>query len=353
MQNIISGTGSFIPSITKKNEDFLSYSFFNESQKKLPNSNEIIIKKFKAITGIEERRYLKSNLKNSDIATIAAEKAIKAANINPEELDYIIVAQNFGDVSDGSTQCDMLPSIASRVKFNLKIKNPNCVAFDTIFGCPGWIQGIIQADSFIKAGQAKKCLIVGAETLSRVVDPYDRDSMIYSDGAGACILEENQTKDRGIISFADQSYTLDEAYFLFYGSSYNPDEPQTTNYIKMHGRKIYEFALSNVPLAMKTALDKSGVDIKEVKKVLIHQANEKMDEAIIERFYKLYEKDIPEGIMPMSIHKLGNSSVATVPTLYDLILNNKLKNHEINSGDVIILASVGAGMNINAIVYRQ
>ena len=121
----------------------------------------------------------------------------------------------------------------------------------------------------------------------------------------------------------------------------------------MHGRKIYEFALSNVPTAMKTALDKSGIDISEVKKVLIHQANEKMDEAIIERFYKLYNKDITVGIMPMSIHKLGNSSVATVPTLYDLILNNKLKDHKIISGDVIILASVGAGMNINAIVYRQ
>ena len=353
MQNIITGTGSYIPSLIKKNEDFLSYEFYNESQKKLPNSNEIIIKKFKAITGIEERRYIKSDLKNSDIATMAAEKAISVSKINPEDLDYIIVAQNFGDVTNGSTQCDMLPSVASRVKFNLKIKNPNCVAFDTIFGCPGWIQGIIQADSLIKSGRAKKCLVIGSETLSRVVDPYDRDSMIYSDGAGACILEENHSLERGIISLADQSFTFDEAYFLFYGSSYNPFEPQDTNYIKMHGRKIYEFALSNVPMAMKTALDKSGIDISEVKKVLIHQANEKMDEAIIERFYRLYEKDIPDGIMPMSIHKLGNSSVATVPTLYDLILNNKLENHKINAGDVIILASVGAGMNINAVVYRQ
>ena len=217
MQNIISGTGSYIPSITKKNLDFLSNLFFDEYQKKLPNSNEVIIKKFEAITGIEERRYLKSNLNNSDIATIAAEKAIEKAKINPEELDYIILAQNFGDVTHGSTQCDMLPSIASRVKYNLKIKNPNCVAFDTIFGCPGWIQGIIQANSFIKAGQANKCLIIGAETLSRVVDPYDRDSMIYSDGAGACILEKNISKDQGILSFADQSFTFDEAYFLHYG----------------------------------------------------------------------------------------------------------------------------------------
>ncbi len=352
MQNIITGTGSYIPTLIKKNKDFLSVEFYDGNQKKLPNSNEIIIKKFKAITGIEERRYVADNLKNSDIATFAAQKAIEKANINPEDLDYIILAQNFGDVRHGFTQCDMLPSIASRVKHNLKIKNNNCVAYDIVFGCPGWVQGVIQADAFIKAGLAKKCLIIGSETLSRVVDPYDRDSLIYSDGAGACVLEANDTLEKGIISFASQSFTLDEAYFLFYGSSYNPNETQTTNYIKMHGRKIYEFALNNVPLAMKAALDKSKVNISQIKKVLIHQANEKMDEAIIQRFYELYDQAAPKGIMPMSIHKLGNSSVATVPTLFDLILNEKLEDHKINAGDFIILASVGAGMNINAIVYQ-
>src|SRR5690606_10238686 len=103
---------------------------------------------------------------------------------------------------------------------------------------------------------------------------------------------------------------------------------------------------------MKTCLDKSGIGIDEVKKIFIHQANEKMDEAIVNRFYKLYNKPTPDNIMPMSINKLGNSSVATVPTLYDLVLNGELKGHAIKTGDVVILASVGAGMNINAIVYK-
>lgn len=352
MQNAIRGTGSYIPSNIKKNEDFLSYEFYNDDQKKLPNSNEVIIRKFEAITGIQERRYISKDLLNSDIATVAAKRALEDAKVNPEEIDYIIVAQNFGDVKDGFTQCDMLPSVASRVKYNLKIKNNNCVAYDIIFGCPGWVQGLIQADAFIKAGLAKKCLVIGAETLSRVVDPFDRDSMIYSDGAGACVLEKNTSKAKGILAHADQSYTSEEAYFLFYGSSYNPNELQTTNYIKMHGRKIYEFALKNVPAAMKNAIDKSGIKIEKIKKILIHQANEKMDEAIINRFYKLCKKEVPYGIMPMSIHKLGNSSVATVPTLLDLILKNKLQDHKINRGDVVLLASVGAGMNINAIVYQ-
>jgi 3-oxoacyl-[acyl-carrier-protein] synthase-3 len=120
----------------------------------------------------------------------------------------------------------------------------------------------------------------------------------------------------------------------------------------MYGRKIYQFAITNVPAAMKTALDKSGIDIEDVKKIFIHQANEKMDEAIVKRFYRLYHKQTPEGIMPMSIHKLGNSSVATVPTLLDLVLKGNIENQEVKKGDVVILASVGAGMNINAIVYR-
>jgi len=103
---------------------------------------------------------------------------------------------------------------------------------------------------------------------------------------------------------------------------------------------------------MKTALDKSGLPIDKIKKILIHQANEKMDEAIITRFYKLFKMQVPKNIMPMSIKTLGNSSVATVPTLLDLILNHQLNDHEINEGDAVIFASVGAGMNINAIVYQ-
>ncbi len=348
----ISGTGTFIPSIRKQNKDFLNDDFLNEDGSVFSSENEVIISKFKNITGIDERRYAKAEYTTSDLAFFAAQKAIEDANVNVEELDYIILAHNFGDVKDGAIQADTLPSLATRVKFKLEIKNPNCVAYDILFGCPGWVEGVIQAQAFIKAGIAKKCLVIGAETLSRVVDKHDRDSMIYSDGAGACIVEETSEKDSGILSHATQTWAKDEAYYLFFGASYNQLEDKNTRYIKMYGRKIYEFAITNVPKAMKIALDKSGVAIDDVKKIFIHQANEKMDEAIIKRFYRLYKKPIPESIMPMSIHKLGNSSVATVPTLLDLVLKGKIENQQVNKGDVIILASVGAGMNINAIVYK-
>ena len=242
--------------------------------------------------------------------------------------------------------------MASRVKAKLKIHNPKCVAYDILFGCPGWVEAMIQAQAFIKAGMAKKCLVIGTETLSRVVDPFDRDSMIFADGAGACIIEAKETEAQGILSHAAQTDALEECYYLYFGESFNKDRSKDVRYIKMLGRKIYEYGLNNVPLAMKDALDKSGIAISDVKKIFIHQANEKMDEAILKRFYRLYKSKVPEGIMPMSIHKLGNSSVATVPTLFDLVKRGKMENQEINKGDVVILASVGAGMNINAIVYK-
>ncbi|MEQ6123417.1 3-oxoacyl-ACP synthase III family protein [Pseudotenacibaculum sp. MALMAid0570] len=352
--SIITGTGSYIPTIKKENEKFLPHRFLNADGTEIPNPNEIIIEKFKSITGIEERRYADNKYNTSDLGYFAAKEAIKDANIDPEELDYIILAHNFGDVKSAAIQSDILPSLATRVKYRLGIKNPNCVAYDILFGCPGWVEGVIQAQAFIKSGIAKKVLVIGAETLSRVLDKHDRDSMIYSDGAGACIVEKvkDNEESSGILSHASQTFTKEEAYFLFFGNSFDKNEHPDVRYIKMHGRKIYEFALNNVPNAMKTALDRSGIDIDDVKKVFIHQANEKMDEAIIKRFFRLYKKPIPEGVMPMSIHKLGNSSVATVPTLLDLVLKGNIEDQEVKKGDVIILASVGAGMNINAIVYR-
>lgn len=346
----ITGTGSYTPPVITKNEDFLQHEFLTDEGAKFSNSNEVIIEKFQSITGISERRYAKKEHTASDLGTFAAEKAIQDAGIDKETLDYIIVAHNFGDVPYGKTQGDMLPSLATRVKHNLKIDNPKCVAYDLLFGCPGWVEGVIQAYAFIKSGMAKKCLVIGAETLSRVSDQHDRDSMIYSDGAGATIIEANS--DGAILNHTSATYANGEAYYLFFGESNKQSSNENTKFIKMNGRKIYEFAITHVPQALKECLDESGENIDSVKKIFIHQANEKMDEAIVKRFYHLYKKEVPEGIMPMIISEIGNNSVATIPTLFDRVKKGEVKNHTINKSDVVIFASVGAGMNINAIVYK-
>ena len=347
----ITGTGSYIPEIVQDNSKFLDRNFFDNEGNRIETKNEEIIEKFQKITGIRERRYAKDELNTSDIAYLAAKEAIKNSKVNPEKIDYIILAHNFGNASNNSTQVDVFPSLAVRVKNLLKIKNPKCVAYDILFGCPGWLEGVIQGYAFIKAGMAERCLVIGADTLSRVVDVNDRDSMIFADGAGATIIEKTD-EEGGILSHNTASYTDDEVFYLFYGKSYNPQVDEKTKYIKMRGRKVYEFALTNVPSAMKECLDLANTDISEIKKILIHQANAKMDDAIVKRLYKLFNEESPEKIMPLTVDRFGNSSVATVPTMFDLIVRNKLGDHKIEKGDKIIFASVGAGMHINAMVYQ-
>lgn len=352
--SVITGTGCYIPKEVRTNQHFINNSFYSEEGELINEPGQKIIEKFNSITDIEERRYASEDMTCSTIGTYAAEKAIADSRIDPEELDYIIVAQNFGDVVKHTIQSDMVPSLASRIKQNLKIKNPRCVAYDIMFGCPGWIEATIQAHTFIKAGLAKKCLVIGAETLSRVLDPHDRDSMIFSDGAGAAILEQKEeTQKRGVLSHASLSFTFEEASYLYLGKSNFPGSDDRIRYIKMKGRKIYEFALNEVPKAMKACLDEGNIEIENLRKIFIHQANHKMDEAILKRFYRLYGlRDIPKDIMPMTIDKLGNSSVATIPTLYDLVSKGDLKPHSVKENDRILFASVGAGMNINAISYK-
>ncbi|MGB0776481.1 MAG: 3-oxoacyl-ACP synthase III family protein [Flavobacteriaceae bacterium] len=348
----ISGLGSYTPENEVKNADFLNHQFLHEDGSPFDQENKIIVEKFKSITGIEARRYASDDEMASDLAFKASLKAIERSNLELEDLDYIIVAHNFGDLKKGSTNGDILPSLASRVKQKLAIKNPNCIAYDLLYGCPGWLQGVIHADAFIKAGLANNALVIGTETLSRVVDASDRDSMIFADGAGACVMEKQVPNAKeGILATAAQTYANEEADYLFSGVGNVPDD-KTEGYIKMKGRKIYEFALTKVPAAMKIALDKSGASIDDVKKIFIHQANEKMDEAIVKRFFRLYKKQMPDDVMPMNIHELGNSSVATIPTLMDMVINDRYGNHKVEKGDLIILASVGAGMNINAVIYR-
>jgi 3-oxoacyl-[acyl-carrier-protein] synthase-3 len=354
IRTVITGTGSFIPENKKINSEFAIHDFYDDHQQRIPNAAVDIIKKFEQITGIYERRYANKEMNASDMAAIAADVAIKDAGIDPESIDQIIVAQNFGNVSKHTIQSDAVPSLASRVKQILGIKNPSCIPYDLLFGCPGWIQGLIHAEAFFKSGQAKRCLVIGTETLSRVIDSYDRDSMIFSDGAGAVIVEAQEREDGpGVLGLVAQSFVIDELNYIFMGKSYFPEADPRVRYIKMQGRKVYEFSLKHVPEAMKACLEKSKVDIKDVKKIFIHQANEKMDIAIIKAFYMLYDiSTIPVNIMPMNIKELGNSSVATVPTLFDMVKRGTIPDHALKQGDIVLFASVGAGMNINAICYK-
>ena len=352
--SVIVSSGSYIPTQRITNEYFLNHTFYDESGKRLEKSNEEIIRKFSDITGIFERRYVSDDLVASDIGAFAAVEALKSGNIDPESLDYIIVAHNFGDVRFDNRRSDFVPALASRVKMKLGIKNPATVCYDLPFGCAGWLQGVIQADFYIKSGTAKRIMVIGAETLSRICDPHDRDSMIYADGAGAIILDARESEHQlGILSHKAHTNAGEFTCVLKMDRSYNPDYRGDDLFIKMRGRALYELALKTVPSLISETIEMAGVSLSDIDKVLIHQANNKMDEAILKRvFINQGVSTMPEHIMPMTISWLGNSSVATVPTLYDLVAKGKMNNHQFKKGSLIIFVALGAGVNINTVVYR-
>lgn len=355
VRSVIAATGSFVPPVRVPNDAFLAHEFWGPDGKRIAKTNRQILDDFEAITGIQERRYVADDQVTSDMAALAALSALESSGVDKEQLDYIIVAHNFGDVRACTGAPDLVPALAARVKARLQIVRPHAVALDVVFGCPGWLQGVIQADYMIRSGDVRRVMVIGADTLSRVSDPHDRDSMIYSDGAGAVILEGRENGGAvGILSHAVRSDALEHSSMLSMGPSNRQGAWTGRAFLKMEGRKLYRYALQTVAGAITDALEKAGVRLAEVRKVLLHQANGKMDEAILGALYQLHGMERPPAdVMPMTISWLGNSSVATLPTLLDLILKGSIEGHALRGGDVVVLASVGAGMHINAVVYRM
>ena len=354
LNTVITGSGHFLPEKVVKNSDFLHYEFYDEQGVFIEKPVSEIIQKFQEITEIEERRYADLKDFTSDLAVYAAKKAIEEAGIDKEELDYVIVANNYGDIDSKYRQVDNMPSVATRVKHKLGIKNNHCRPYDMLFGCPGWIEGLILAHHLFLSGTAKKALVIGADTLSRAVDPHDRTAMIFADGAGAVVLEAKEDSVKyGIMGYDTISDSMDEMTYLSNDVSLKEGYEGSKVNIKMRGRKVYEYALRKVPALIKRVIDNSEMDVLSIRKILLHQANAKMDHAMIERLFRLYNLDVvPKDVAPMTVQMFGNSSVATVPTMFDLISKKQLGDHAFHQGDHIVLGSVGAGMNINAVLYK-
>lgn len=349
---IIIGSGSYIPNRVIGSDYFMDSVFYTDEGEKIEKPNEEIISKFVEITEIETRRYIEDDISNINIGYEASKIAIEDAKIDAEELDYIIYASNFGDINH-SGYVNFMPSMSAKLKNKLGIKNRKCINYDMIFGCPGWVEALILADNLIKAKVAKTILVTGSETLSRITDPYDRNKMIFADGAGAVVVQATEQENVGIIAHNTICDNGPELHYLDSTPSLNRELDPERLYISMKGRKIYEYALKNVPIAIKETIDDAGLSLENIDKVLIHQANAKMDYAMIDRLHKLYDvKDYDHAVAPMTIQQFGNSSVATIPTMFDLIIKGKMEGHSFIDKGNIVMASVGAGMNINAIIYK-
>ncbi|MEO0471717.1 MAG: ketoacyl-ACP synthase III [Bacteroidota bacterium] len=351
----IIGTGAHIPSRIIQNHTFESAHFVNADGSPMKYEAARVVEKFGAVAGILERRYAKQDVLATDLAVKASQRAIEAAKIDPESIDYIILAHNFGDVRDDGGTSDVLPNLAARVKHHLGIKNSFCVAYDLLFGCPGWVQGLIQADYFLRSGDAKRALVIGADTLSRVVDKHDRDRMLFSDGAGAVILEAVETdEDIGIISHVTVSDCQDEVDYLRMDQSFLPEEDPDGFYMKMDGRNVFRYAMEKVPPAISHCLEKAGQQLEQVSSFLLHQANVKMIRMIIARLFDNHKVEVDlDQVLPITADVLGNSSVATIPTLLDLMARGEMEGHVFKKDELIVFASVGAGMHANCLLYRH
>ncbi len=354
MKTIIAATGTKLPDRRIQNSYFLNNVFMDEHGTPNPKDTVDIIAKLEQITGIKERGYISEKGDSVPLMYEACMATIADWGHDKNMIDGIIVAHNAGNMLEGRDGFHTVPNMAALLKNKLDITNHECFAYDLLFGCPGWLQGIIQAHQAIQMGDAKHVLVVGIEVASRLLDPHDLDSLILADGCGATIVSASDgTSSAGILSYATFSHANEDVSCIFLDRSYNPEITAPTLF-KMNGKDVYKYATVWVPKVIKKALDKAGMDVSEVDMFLFHQANGKMLHAFANNIAQMYgiEGLSFEGKIPTTIEFTGNTSVATIPTMLDLILKNKLGDYQIKPGQKVVLASVGAGMHCNAMVYQ-
>lgn len=403
--SVITGTGKYIPEDVVTNSD-LEHDVYHPDGTKVETSHRERLVKFESISTISERRYASQDQVASDLGYLASLPALESSGIDREMLDYIIFAQNFGDIDPKYMRTDLVPPLSTRLKRMLEIRNRKTETLDLPFGCPGWVQGLIVAHRFFAGGFGKSALIPGADTLSRVKD-VDRDGPLYADGGGAGVLEYLLTdKPVGIRGFAFdcgdsrekvRGKTISPSQIMCMKPTYGPDKNGRLFFKMETGNDVYIYAKRHVPTTIQESIKNSEKDLKDFKKFFLHQANGKMDDEMFMETLRLYgvpfrreendgdvffyvprraleEKlhqevvsdiisvagskeeyelhDITRFMLPMSISKLGNTSIATVPTLLDMVLRGEIDGHRLKEGDNIILAAIGAGgPNINSIVY--
>ncbi len=324
MQNVkIIGTGLYIPKKVLTNEDL---------EKMVDTNHEWIITR----TGIAERHIAENNEATSDVAAKAALKAMKDANIKPEEIDLIIVATNSPDMA--------FPATACLVQKN--IKAVNAATFDLQAGCTGSVYALITAWQYISTGFYDNALIIGAETLSKFVDWTDRNTcVLFGDGAGAAVLKADQEK--GILSgclIGDGSN--DDLIMLPAGLSKNPASHETVekkmHYVKMKGNEVFKLAVKHMKRTTVKTLGECNLSVEDIDCFIPHQANIRIISALT-RVLKIKKDKVF-----VNLNKYGNTSAASVM----IALDEAVKEGKIKNGDIVVLTAFGAGLTSGSIVLK-
>lgn len=313
----ITGTGSALPERVVSNQ---------ELEKLMDTTDEWI----RSRTGIE-KRHIAVEETTTTMAVEAAQKAMENAGVSADEIDLIIVGTVSGDMCFPSTACQVQSAIGAC----------NAVAYDVNAACAGFLFGLGIADAYMKAGMAGKALIIGAETLSKMMDWNDRSTcVLFGDGAGAAIVQKDDT---GIISLVQGSDGARGGALTCYNRPVNNPfvkNSKELDYTKMDGQAVYKFAVKTVPAAITQALEEAGVSADEIKYFLLHQANIRIIEAVAKKMGQPMKK------FPTNLQECGNISAGSVPILLDKV-NQK---GELAKGDKIVLAGFGAGLTWGAAV---
>lgn len=312
----IIGTGSYLPDNIVTND-------------KLSTMVETSDEWIRSRTGIKERR-ISTRENTVDLAIEAGKRALLNANVNPEEIDFILVAT--------MTPEGYLPNTACEVQAGLGAINATC--FDISAACSGFVFGYNTVASYMEAGLSKTALLIGTETISRVLDWTDRSTcVLFGDGAGAVVIRKEL--EGGFITAVTGSDGSKKSALSCYGRQLiNPfvKEEKDVDYLKMEGQEVFRFAVTKVPECIHAVLEKSNTRIEEIKYMILHQANERIITSVAKRLGIGIEK------LPMNLERYGNTSAASIPILLDEInQEGKLKQ-----GDKIIISGFGGGLTWGA-----
>ncbi len=313
----IIATGSYLPQKIVTNSDL---------EKTVETTNEWILER----TGITQRHIAAEGEFTSDLAANAAKNALEKSGLKAEEIDLIIVATTTPDLT--------FPATATTLQ--AKIGAKNAFAFDLQAVCSGFVFAIATADNFIKSGQAKNALVVGADKLSSIVDWTDRNTcVLFGDGAGAVILQATTEENRGIIASSLHSDgTLNDILKTSGGAASN----QKTGVIEMSGKEVFKHAVEKMVKSVLSTLEKAGLTTKDIDLLIPHQANLRILNAVATRL------ELPEDKVVLTVQNHANTSAASIP----LALDKANRENRIKAGDVLVLEALGGGLTWGSVVLR-
>lgn len=316
-RSVITGTGSALPPGPVTNADL---------EQRLDTSDAWIVER----TGIRERRIAEPHVKTSDLAVEAAQKAMAAAGVGPADIDLVMVAT--------ATPDDTFPATATRVQARLGIGQG--AAFDVAAVCSGFVYAITVADALLRTGAHSRALVIGAELFSRILDWEDRaTAVLFGDGAGAVVLEAQESADRGLI--AARLHADGRHGDLLYVDG-GPGSTGSVGKLRMKGREVFRHAVGNLAAVTEEVLADAGLTAQDLDWIVPHQANARILEATAKKL------GLPMERVVMTVGSHANTSAASVP----LALDTAVRDGRIKPGQLCLLEAMGGGFTWGAVLLR-